>query len=890
MSELKEQLQRTLGDNYSLERELGGGGMSRVFVAEELSLGRKVVVKVLPPDLAAAVNLERFRREIQLAAKLQHPHIVPVLAAGVSDGLPYYTMPFIEGESLRAKIAHGGPLPINEAVKILRDTLSALSYAHEHGVVHRDIKPDNILLTDQHAVVADFGVAKALSASTNPGASITSLGMALGTPAYMSPEQAAADPTADHRSDLYAVGAVGYEMLTGQQVFSARSPQAMLAAHATEAPEQLTKRRPSVPPALASVIMRALEKYAADRPQTAREMLAEVDAAVTPSGATSPTGMLPARKSSVPNRSKFITAGALVLVLLVGFSGWYLYSQKSPAAAGDASNALVADKTPTLAVVPFENLGGASDAYFADGMTDEISSRLGSLSGLRVIGRQSMRGYANTTKTVPQIGKELGVTYLLTGTVRWDRTGAKSRVRVSPALLRATDGTEVWSEPYEDQLTGIFQLQTKVAERVAQALQLHLNSSEQQTLASRPTGNLEAYDYYLRGNELLQHGTLGANMLRASKLLEHATQLDPKFALAFSALEPAHTETYWDLADVTPERLKLAKAAIDRALEINPNLPAAHNAMGNYWYHGFLDYDRALEEFAITTRVAPNDPNAYAWKARVERRRGNMSDAIADYRRSVVLDPRNITNVLDLGETYSMMRDYRPADELYNRALALDSSSWDAWSYLAYDALARSGDVNAALAILSKAAAKTDPDQLANNLFVGTWLFPAAILDHQLAAVMRNASTPSAPAEKFLVFGGKQLVALYEHDSAGARVASDSIIRLAPLVLKGAFIDADFMGPISMAYVIRGDSARGLREMRKVVASIPISRDAIRGTEALRLLGYAAAVAGNVDEAIDALSKVLSVPSYTSRSMLRVDPLLAPLGKNPRFLRLVNER
>jgi len=295
--------------------------MSRVFVAEELSLGRKVVVKVLPPDLAAAVNLERFRREIQLAAKLQHPHIVPVFAAGVSDGLPYYTMPFIEGESLRAKIAHGGPLPVNETVKILRDTLSALSYAHEHGVVHRDIKPDNILLTDVHAVVADFGVAKALSASTNPGASITSLGMALGTPAYMSPEQAPADPTTDNRSDLYSVGAVGYEMLTGQQVFSARSPQAMLAAHATEAPEPLQKRRPSVPPALASVIMRSLEKYPADRPQTAREMLAELDAAVTPSGATSPTGMLPARPVSASKRSKFIAGGAAVIVILLGSTG-----------------------------------------------------------------------------------------------------------------------------------------------------------------------------------------------------------------------------------------------------------------------------------------------------------------------------------------------------------------------------------------------------------------------------------------------------------------------------------------------------------------------------------------------------------------------------------------
>src|SRR5438270_10419730 len=256
VSDLKDRLQSTLGANYSLERELGGGGMSRVFVAEELTLERKVVVKVLQPELAATVNLERFRREIQLAAKLQHPHIVPVLTAGISDGLPFYTMPFIEGESLRAKLARSRELPIQEVARILRDVLSALSYAHEHKVVHRDIKPDNVLLTGHHAVVTDFGVAKALSAATNPGSSLTSLGVALGTPAYMSPEQAAADPTTDHRSDLYAIGVVAYEMLTGQQLFSARSPQAMLAAHAMETQEPIQRRRPTVPAPLASLIMR----------------------------------------------------------------------------------------------------------------------------------------------------------------------------------------------------------------------------------------------------------------------------------------------------------------------------------------------------------------------------------------------------------------------------------------------------------------------------------------------------------------------------------------------------------------------------------------------------------------------------------------------------------
>src|SRR6266540_5158978 len=293
MSELRDQLQRTLGDSYSLERELGGGGMSRVFVAEETSLGRKVVVKVLPPDLAAAVNLERFRREIQLAAKLQHPHIVPVLSAGVSEGLPYYTMPFIEGESLRAKLSRGGELPIHDAVRILRDVLSALSYAHDHGVVHRDIKPDNILLTGPHAVVADFGVAKALSASTNPGSSLTSLGVALGTPAYMAPEQAAADPTTDHRADIYAVGAVAYEMLAGRPPFTGPTLQAVLAAHVNTQPDPVTRYRESVAPGLAALVMRCLAKRPADRFQSANEIVEQLEQMVTPSGGIAPTGSAP---------------------------------------------------------------------------------------------------------------------------------------------------------------------------------------------------------------------------------------------------------------------------------------------------------------------------------------------------------------------------------------------------------------------------------------------------------------------------------------------------------------------------------------------------------------------------------------------------------------------
>ena len=280
--DLRAHLQATLGDAFTLEREIGGGGMSRVYVAEETALRRRIVVKVLPQDMAAEVSLARFQREIALAARLQHPHIVPMLASGETQGLPYYTMPFIDGESLRQRLARGGELPVVEATRLMREIASALAYAHEKGIVHRDIKPENVLLSGGIALVTDFGVAKALLASSSADAPLTSAGIAVGTPAYMSPEQVTADPSVDHRADLYALGMIAYEMLAGQAPFAGRSAQSLLSAHVIDAPEPLERRRPAVPPALAAIVMRCLEKRPADRPQSANEIIQALDGLTTP--------------------------------------------------------------------------------------------------------------------------------------------------------------------------------------------------------------------------------------------------------------------------------------------------------------------------------------------------------------------------------------------------------------------------------------------------------------------------------------------------------------------------------------------------------------------------------------------------------------------------------
>jgi serine/threonine protein kinase len=320
-SSLQEQLQRALGEAYLLERELGGGGMSRVFLALERMLDRKVVVKVLLPELAAGVNVERFRREIQLAAQLQHPHIVPLLSAGEAEGLPYFIMPFVTGESLRTRVAREGEFPIAETVRILRDVVSALAYAHARGVIHRDVKPDNVLLSGGVAVVTDFGVAKAVSASS--GASgptgLTSLGVALGTPAYMAPEQATASPNTDHRADIYALGIMAYEMLTGTPPFMGRSAQQVLAAQVVEEPELVERRRPAVPPMLATLVKECLAKRPADRPQTAADVMHVLDAIATPSGGTAATTVvrLPVGVQAEHRGHKWLLPSAVALVLLL---------------------------------------------------------------------------------------------------------------------------------------------------------------------------------------------------------------------------------------------------------------------------------------------------------------------------------------------------------------------------------------------------------------------------------------------------------------------------------------------------------------------------------------------------------------------------------------------
>ena len=438
--DLRDQLQHTLGASYTLERELGGGGMSRVFVAEDTALGRSVVVKVLPPEMASGVSIERFKREITFAARLQHPHIVPLLSAGEAGGLPYFTMPFVEGESLRARLVRGEEIPLKAAVHLLREVASALAYAHRKGVIHRDIKPENVLITEQHAMVTDFGVAKAISAATQADSDgLTSVGVALGTPAYMAPEQVAGEPGTDHRADIYAFGVIAYELLAGRAPFAGRPAQALMAAHVLETPEAISNRRAGVPAELSALVMRCLEKSPDNRPQSAEDILRRLD--------------------DVPATHR---------------------EQK--------------DARPSIAVLPMVNTSGdPENEHFSDGLTDELIGVFSKVDGITVTGRTSTFALKGKGLSVRAITDLLHVEHVLEGSVR--RAGDRLKVRVQ--LVNA-DGSVIWSESYDRRLEDVFAVQEEIAQAVARALEVKLVAARG-PLVRPATKDLTAYDLFLKG-------------------------------------------------------------------------------------------------------------------------------------------------------------------------------------------------------------------------------------------------------------------------------------------------------------------------------------------------------------------------------------------------------
>ncbi|HET9039388.1 MAG TPA: serine/threonine-protein kinase, partial [Gemmatimonadales bacterium] len=532
MTDLRSHLQQGLSASYVLERELGRGGMATVFLAQDLKHGRPVALKVLHPELAASLGPDRFQREIRFAARLQHPHILTVLDSGDAAGQLWFTMPFVDGESLRDRLRRERQLPVEDALRIAREAAQALQYAHEHGVVHRDIKPENLLLTrDGNTLVADFGIARALAETGGPPAApLTETGLVIGTPAYMSPEQAAGDKALDARTDVYSLGVVLYEMLAGEPPYTGPTVQAMIAKQLAGPVPSVRVTRPNAPAHVDQAITRSLAPTPADRFGSPAELARALAAAPPPATQPSPqatvaVGSAPRKPAPArPSRSLALLGIGFLLGLGVLF-GWL---RSHSAAAGEDGGAGGARR---LAVLPFENVGGTEDEYFADGVTDEVRGKLASLNGLQVTARSSSTQYKRTSKSPQQIGRELGVDYLLTGTVRWDKTAAANQVRVSPELIQVATGSTRWQQPFDAALTDVFTVQADVAGQVAQALGVALGTPQRQALAAPPTRSTPAYDAYLKGEAASRHmsTTDPEEMRTAVAFYEQAVTLDSGF-------------------------------------------------------------------------------------------------------------------------------------------------------------------------------------------------------------------------------------------------------------------------------------------------------------------------------------------------------------------------
>ena len=582
--------------------------MSRVFLARELRLERDVVVKVLAPELAEGVSAERFERELKTVARLQHPNIVPLLSAGASDGLPYYTMPFVRGETLRARLDAGALTP-RSAIRLLGDVAHALAYAHAEGVVHRDIKPDNVLIADGIAVVTDFGISKALDLALSPhrGASLTQLGVALGTPAYMAPEQAAGDPETDLRADLYAWAVMAYECLAGAHPFAGKqTSHAYIAAHMVERPQPLGDRSQPVSKAVAALVMQCLEKDREARPESARVLVDVLESAMATSD---PAGLAKAAPRTEPARS-------------------------------------IDRQNLSIAVLPFVNLSAdPENEYFSDGITEEIRNLLAQDRAIRVAARSSSFAFKGTSMDSRGIADQLSVATLVEGSVR--RAG--NRVRIAAQLVNASDGFQLWSERFDRELTDIFTVQDEIASAIAAMLRSTLRdgSTVVPNVASavegspvrrtRPAASVDAYDAFLKGRYL--NHRRGEGHREAITNFQRALTLDPGFAPALAGLAEANLWLAISMAVPPAEAFTKTRRYAQEALALDPGLAEAHVLLGEIAYWHEWDIDAAERHIRRALALEPRNADALQLAARTETLRGHRDQAIAYSDAAIEADP-----------------------------------------------------------------------------------------------------------------------------------------------------------------------------------------------------------------------------------------------------------
>lgn len=729
-----ERLRAALVGHYAIEREVGHGGAAVVYLARDLKYGRSVALKVLRPEVAALLGPDRFLREIRITARLQHPHILPLLEAGDADGALYYVMPYVQGHSLRERLTTARQLPVDEAVGIAQDVASALSYAHSQNVLHRDIKPENILLSGDQAIVADFGIARALTiaGSSDP---ITGSGIALGTPAYMSPEQTAGTRDLDGRSDIYSLGCVLYEMLVGEPPFTGATARAIAARHVADPVPRLRTVRPMVPESLEQLIFRALAKVPADRFATASELATAL------------------AKDGIAKIERVTPV---------------------PIAAPSAA---------TLAVLPFVNLSPDPDnEYFSDGLTEELMSALCKVSGLRVVARTSAFAFKGKEADARTVGRQLNVGALLLGSVR----KAGTRLRITAQLVNVMDGYQFWSEQYDRPLDDVFTVQDEITQAIVSVLKLTLLGGEGERGARPASINVEAYELYLKGRHFWNKRT-EQGFDKAIGCFGQALALDARYAPALAGLADCYTTLGIYGARAPEDVMPLAKDAAAKALSIDPSLAEAHTSLGCVRATFDFDWPGAEREFRRAVELKPSYPTAHHWYALnclVPLCR--FDEALSQLEAARDLDPLSPVVATSVGVVHYFARDYERAAAAYRQALEIDEHFGMAYFFLGLTCVAQGGledaiaklehaqrlvghtaEVTAALAYAYGRAGRADDAE--------------ALLAELLARCKRGYVSPTLISEVHVGRGDRQRALQALEEAARARATDLVWLRVRPV-------------------------------------------------------------------------------------------------------------